>query len=118
MAKNRNKESTRYYSKLHEDSVAKSLGGRVVPNSGAIKFGAGDVVIDDPGFLIECKTPMTEKDSFSIKKEWVEKNRIEKFQTRKNFSAISFKFSPNGENLYIISEDLMVTLVESLKVEK
>ena len=29
--------------------------------------------------LIECKTCMTDKDSFSIKKDWIIKNREEKF---------------------------------------
>ena len=113
MSKNRNKESTRYYSEKHEDSVAKALGGTRQPNSGAAKFSAGDVVTER--FLIECKTPMSEKDSFSIKKEWVTKNREEKFQVRKDFSAISFKFSPEGENLYIISESLMRALVSYLE---
>lgn len=114
--KNRNKESTRYYSSKQEESVAKALGGIVNANSGAIKFGAGDVILED--FLLECKTTLTNRDSFSIKKEWIEKNRKEAFSIRKPFSSVVFNFGPGQENFYIISENLMKVLVEKLKEEK
>ena len=110
MAKNRNKASTRYYSEAMEEAVSKVLlNGHRQPNSGAAKFNKGDVVTES--FLIECKVPMSNKDSFSIKKEWVEKNKLEAFQIRKSNQAIAFRFSPEGETFYIISEKLMRELV-------
>lgn len=67
--KNKNKNSTRYYSTMQEDYVAKTLKGKLVPNSGAGKFSGGDIVNKEASILVECKTCMKEKDSFSIKKE-------------------------------------------------
>ncbi|GAG11741.1 unnamed protein product, partial [marine sediment metagenome] len=58
------------YSNAQEKKVAKALGGKKVPNSGATAFNKGDVVLKD--WLIECKTSATPKKSFSVKKEWLE----------------------------------------------
>lgn len=38
-----NRKATRYFSHRQESKVAKTVGGKVVPNSGAIKFGAGSL---------------------------------------------------------------------------
>ena len=111
----RNKQSTRYFSHRQETQVAKTVGGKVVPNSGAIKFGAGDVNTDL--FLIECKTCMTEKESFSIKKEWLEKNREEAFAVGKDYSALPFNFGPDTPNYYVIDTKLFKKLINFLEVE-
>lgn len=111
--KNNNKESTRYYSDMHEKSVCKALGGNQTANSGANKFTKGDVIIPDV-MLIECKTSMTEKNSVSIKKEWIEKNKEEAFSNRLNNSCVCINFGPETENYYVISEKLMKVLVETL----
>lgn len=116
MAKNRNKDSTRYYSNIHEESVSKALGGHRVSNSGAGHFNKGDVNIGDL-MLVECKTSVSEKESFSIKKEWVDTLREECKATRIPFGALSIRFSPEGENLYVINESLMEYLVYKLKVD-
>lgn len=111
----KNKLSTRYYSSDHEESVCKALGGSKQPNSGASKFYAGDVVTDR--FLIECKTCIDEKESFSIKKKWLQKNKEEAFQIRKEYSALCFRFGPGqtNNNYYIIDEQLMKELVNYLE---
>lgn len=108
-----NRKCTRFYSHKQEVNVAKAIKGELVPNSGAISFGAGDVVNDS--FLIECKTCMEDKQSFSIKKEWLEKNKEEAFAVGKDYSALAFNFGPNSENYYVISEKLFVKLIEFLK---
>ena len=92
---------TRYYSKKQEDRTAKNLGGKTVPNSGAAKFYGGDVKLDD--FLIECKTMTTEKQSMSIKKEWLDKTKEEALSQRKRFYSLAFDFGGN-ENYYVIDE--------------
>lgn len=114
--KNRNKESTRYFSERHEESVCKALGAHRQPNSGAAKFNKGDTITDQ--FLIECKTCMSEKESFSIKKEWIEKNRKEAFQIGKPYHALCFNFGPGSQNLYVINESLMAKLVEVIEEDK
>jgi hypothetical protein len=92
---------TRFYSKKQEDRTAKNLGGKVTPNSGAPAFCAGDVKLDN--FLIECKTCTTPKQSMSIKKDWILKNKEEAFMQHKRFSALAFDFG-GDENYYILDE--------------
>lgn len=105
---------TRFYSKRQEDKVAKTLGGRRTANSGATKWSKGDVTLKD--WLIECKTCTELKKSFSIKKEWLDKNREEAFAMNKSYSALAFDFG-DGEQHYIIDERLFKELVEHLKEE-
>ena len=112
----RNKKSTRYFSGLQERAVAKAVGGKLVPNSGAAKFVGGDV--DGGDFLIECKTSCSEKQSFSVKRAWLEKNEDERYEMGKSYSALAFDFGDNGKRYYVIDEKLFVKLVEMLKKEE
>ena len=112
-----NKEATRYYSDLHEKSVCRALDATQTPNSGATKWRKGDVVQKQASLLIECKTVMTEKQSVSIKKEWIDKNKEEAFSNRLDNSCICINFGPNTDNYYVISEKLMKFLVEKLQDE-
>ena len=107
-----NKKSTRYYSGRQERKVAKAVKGKLVSNSGASDFTAGDVVSDL--FLIECKTKTTESKSFTIKKEWLDKNREEAFEMGKPYSAMAIDFG-DGENHYLINEKLFIKLLKSLE---
>lgn len=106
---------TRYYSSKQEKQVARTLGGTVVPNSGAIKFGAGDVETDK--ILIECKTCTSEKKSFSIKHDWLEKNEEEAFSVGKHYSVLVFNFGPNTDNYYVLNERTFKKFVEFLSNE-
>lgn len=115
--KNNNQNSTRYYSDMHEKSVCKALNGVQQSNSGAGKFNKGDVVIPSCGLLIECKTSMTEKQSVSVKREWIEKNKDEGFAIRMSNSAVCFNYGPDTNNYYVINEKLMKFLVEKLAEE-
>lgn len=111
----KNTSSTRYYSNNHEESVCKALNASKQPNSGASKFNKGDCINKKASLLIECKTCMKDKDSFSIKKEWVEKNKQESFSQRTDYQCIAFNFGPNQSNYYVINERLMKMLVEKLE---
>ena len=94
---------TRFYSNKQEKAVAKAVGGKKVANSGATMFRKGDVEADD--FLIECKTTTCEhKASFSIKEDWLKKNKEEAFAMGKRHSALAFQFGENRENYYILDE--------------
>ena len=114
---NKNTNSTRYYSDAHELSICKALDGRRQPNSGGGKFKKGDIDVPSCNMLIEAKTTMTAKDSVSIKKEWIEKNRQEAFSTRHSSSAICFNFGPDSDNYYVIDEKLMKYLCSKLSEE-
>lgn len=112
-----NKEATRTYSNNHEKSVCKELGGFKVTNSGAGLFTKGDVIVQDSSLLVECKGSMKEKNSFSIKKEWIEKNKQAAFEDRLDNSCIAFNFEPGGKNYYVIDSKLMAFLVDKLEDE-
>jgi hypothetical protein len=78
-------------------------------------FQKGDVY--SGSFCIECKTATTEKESMSIKKEWIEKLKEEAFASNKENWALAFNFGGlrNKENFYIISEDTFVKLQNLLE---
>lgn len=107
-----NKKATRYYSARQEKVVAKRLKGKRVPNSGAIKFGGGDVTTDE--WLIECKTKTAESSSMSIKKEWLEKNKEEMFAMGKSYSALVFDFG-DGNNYYVVDEKTFLMMKEYME---
>lgn len=103
---------TRFYSKQQENRIAKSIGGKRVANSGATAFHKGDVTNDL--FLIEAKTHTELREQFTIKKEWIDKNREEAFQMGKRYSALAIDFG-DGEQHYIIDQRLFLELLEHLR---
>lgn len=111
----KNKESTRYFSSNQESYIANLLNGNKTPNSGATLFSKGDIQIQEASLLCECKTCVKEKDSFSIKKEWLDKNEQEAKITHFMNSILAFNFGPNTKNYFIINEKLAKYLVEKLK---
>lgn len=106
------KKPTRYYSKKQEDTVAKKFGGERVKNSGATKFAPGDVLTEQ--FLLECKTKMSDSESITIHKTWLEKIQKEALFAGKPYQALLFNFGPNQPNYAIIEETLFQELVELL----
>lgn len=99
---------TRFFSNKQEKAVAKSLGGRQQPNSGATPFCKSDIVLDD--FAIECKTKTKPTSSITIQKGWLEKNEYESLFLGKKNSALVFDFGDGGKRYVIISEDLFKEL--------
>ena len=104
--------STRYYSNKQEKAVAKAVGGKQVANSGATALSKGDVRNDL--FLLECKTHTEFREQFTIKHDWIEKNREEAFQMGKTHSALVIDFG-DQENHYLISEKDFKFLLEKLR---
>jgi len=102
---------TRFYSNKQERQVAKVVGGKKTANSGATKFSKGDVIADD--WLFECKTHTEERQQFTIKREWIEKNKEEAFQMGKHHSAIVIDFG-DRENYYLIDEKSFLEYKELL----
>ena len=106
---------TRYYSKKQEEAVAKAVGGKRTPNSGATDFGGKSDVDITNLFNIECKTKTSNSESISIKKEWLLKNKQEATFDGNPYSAIAFNFGPDSNNYYIIEEYLFLELIDHLK---
>lgn len=106
-------QPTRYYSKKQEKSVAKAIGGRITPNSGATPFRKGDV--SDDKWLIECKTCVKDQKSFSMKEEWFAKNTQEAIAMRKEYTAVVFSFGPDKPNYYCVDENTFQEMKEALE---
>ena len=105
------RKPTRYYSDRQEKRTAKKLGAKVQTSSGSSDFLKGDVVSDT--CLIECKTCVTEKKSFSIKKEWLEKVDEQCYAMGKRYPILAFDFG-DGENYYVLPESVMKKFIEYL----
>lgn len=58
--------------------------------AGATLFKKGDIYNSD--WLLEAKTCMKLQESFSIKKEWLDKLKQESFAMNKEFFALVFNF--------------------------
>lgn len=69
-------------------------------------------------FFIEAKTPTKEQTSFSVKKEWVDKMQEQAFEQGKFYSALAFRFSPDGEDYFVIDFRLMQELVKYYEGEE
>ena len=115
------KISTRFFSKQQENGIAKVINGKTVANSGARPFQKGDISssgdktgtnISSESWLIEAKTCMQSKQSFAIKKQWLETIKEEAFQAGKMNYALAFSFGPKQENYYILTEDKFKQLFE------
>lgn len=109
-----NRLSTRYYSHKQEKQIEDTFNGKCTPNSGATPFIKGDVVIDN--ILVECKTSIKDSNSFSVKKQVLEKLKKEAFSNGKYYSTLCFNFGPTEKkNYFVIDENLFNILVNSLK---
>lgn len=110
-----NNKPTRYYSKKQERYTANLLKGSTTKNSGASLFEKGDV--HSELFQIECKTQEQHKESFSIKKKWLDKNLQETLITGKKYAALAFNFGPDEKNYYVVDENTFLDMVNALKKE-
>lgn len=108
-------KSTKYYSNKQEKDVARKLKGHQVGGSGASIYSKGDVSVGH--IFIECKTSMTEKASYSVKKEVLDKAHKEAKEMHKFFSVLAFNFGPDTDNYYVIDEDTMKYLAEKVEEE-
>lgn len=104
---------TRFYSGRQEKAVAKAVGGKQVSNSGATAFNKGDAITEN--WLIECKTSTTAKASFSIKRDWLDKNREEAFAMGRPYNALCFDYGNGGKRYYIVDEKTFVKMKEALE---
>jgi hypothetical protein len=77
-------------------------------------FVNGDIKTEK--WLMECKTCMTQKQSFNIKKEWLDKLKQESFAMNKEFYALVFNFGiENEENYYVLSEKIFIQILSLLE---
>ena len=65
------------------------------------------------GWLFEAKTCTKEQESFSIKREWLDKLKQESFAMNKEYYSLVFDFGSNN-NFYILDEDIFKQILELL----
>ena len=111
-------EATRYYSNNQEAKISKEIGATRTPNSCAGKFRKGDLIHKEASLLVEAKCCMSDKSSFSIKKDWIVKNKDETFSQGLSNGCIAFDFGPGQEIYYVINTRLMKYLIEKLSEEE
>ena len=78
-------------------------------------FQPSDVVTKK--FALECKTQTKSKKSFTLQKEWFDKNKTESLDANKEFSAVVFNFGPDEELYYVIDQMLFNELLLHLEEE-
>lgn len=107
---------TRWYSSRQEKNVAQAVGGRITPNSGATPYSKGDVIVGDKtGWLIECKTCKKDQKTFTMHKEWFDKNLDESIYMKKDHSAVVFNFGPSSKNYYALDEQTFLLMKKALE---
>lgn len=108
-------KSTREVSTNQEKQIAKSINGKRTANSGATKFDKGDIVAGN--WLVEAKTCMQPKKSFSIKQDWLIKLKEEQYATSKLYSSLCFDFGDDKGRYYILDESTFRYVKEILDKE-
>ena len=88
------KKTTVDKSSEQESYVAKYLDAWRTPRSGGGLSRKGDVY--DEYSLFECKTYMERRESFTVKKEWLEKLDRERSEDRKALGILVINFGGNG----------------------
>lgn len=106
-------DKRKQYSILQEKRVAKITNGKQTVASGGTTFGGGDVLTSN--WFFECKTVTTPKNSYSIKKQVIEKMKEQAFEQQKDYSALVFRFGPIEKDYYVVDEDTFKYLLQCLE---
>lgn len=98
---------------MQEKRIAKKLGGKTQPASGALPIASlkSDVKVtnsEDWKVLISAKTSMVKnhqagKRSFTLKKEWLEEVKHQAFEGGYDFGVVSISFD-NRQDFYILED--------------
>lgn len=98
-----------------ETRIAQLFRGKRTPQSGGGKFAKGDVLTESDygSFLIECKTSITPKPSYSVKKEILQKADEERREMGKDFYALAFTFG-DEEDYFVLNKKAMAYLLSNL----
>ena len=96
-------------SSRQEKKVAKAVGGRTTPGSGAGDFKKGDV--ENKYCLIECKTLIEPKESHRIKKRDLKRIQQQAFEAGKDIAVLAFDFG-DGENYFILDEKTFLNVMQ------
>lgn len=109
---------------MQEKRIAKKLGGKTQPASGALPIASlkSDVKVtnsEDWKVLISAKTSMVKnhqvgKRSFTLKKEWLEEVKHQAFEGGYDFGVVSISFD-NRQDFYILEDVDFENMLKALK---
>lgn len=100
---------------------------RLTPNSGAGQIKGDQEISGIINIMEELKTKVTQqvpgKESFTIKKEWLQKLKREANAANKEFFYLKFSFQEQDPDVYIITEqsiimDMVKTMISDRKTVK
>lgn len=116
--------STKKFSNMQEKRIAKKLGGKTQPASGALPIASlkSDVKVTNSEnwkVLVSAKTSMVKnyqagKRSFTLKKEWLEEVKHQAFEGGYDFGVVSISFD-NRQDFYIVEDVDFENMLKALK---
>lgn len=111
----------------HEKNQALLTGSRMTPNSGAGKVKGDEQIRGLVNIMEELKTKVVQqapgKESFTMKKLWLEKLNREAKEANEEFWYLKFSFSEFDPDVYIVVEEdtvmsMVATIVEDRRTAK
>lgn len=88
-----------------EVRIAKMFGARRSPQSGGGAWKLGDVLSTD--WLVECKTTTTPKDSYSVRKDILDKADHERAEMHKSYFALAITLGEQYDDYFVLSKKTM-----------
>lgn len=97
-------------SNLQEKQVAALVNGNIQIGSGGTSHGGGDVLTKK--WFFECKTVITDKNSYGVKKSVIDKMKEQMFEQKRDYSALVFRFSPESKDYFVIDSDTFIYMMK------
>lgn len=115
--------STKDFSNVQEKRIAKTLGGKTQPASGALSIASkkSDVQVSNSEnwkLLVSAKTSMVKshqagKRSFTLKKEWLEEIKHQALEGGYDIGVVSISFD-NRQDYYIVEDTDFSNIIDAL----
>lgn len=109
--------STRAAADKMEKRVCRTVNGLQSSNSGAGNFQKADVFNKAASLSCECKCSMSNKESISLHKNWIDKHKQESNSMLMYNTCLAVDFGPDSDIYYVIDTKLMKYLVSKLEEE-
>ena len=94
-----------------EEKLAKFFGGSRTPRSGGGGFVKGDVLSDN--WFIEGKTNVKPAESYSVRKEILEKMDHERAEMRKPYAALAIELGESRDDYFVINRRTMKGILDT-----
>ena len=111
--------SFEYKNHVNNNNMINGATTRMTPNSGAGHIKGDEEILGIITIMEELKTKVTEqapgKKSFTIKKEWLDKLKLEATAAQKEFFYLKFSFYEHDDDIYVITEqDIIMSMVNTM----